>query len=437
MKNLRFLFVVCLGFIALSSCSYEDSETPPMPNSELQYLNVGVAIPETGLSSRAVDENMVNSIHIFMFDQSDGKCASAEHYDKTEITGPTPEAKGPIWSCEPVGTTKGDKYLVAGVNLSTSMIEKMKNLICKPDELVMFQHSIEELTAGSGGMVMFSSTAEPLKEDFFYDTPEEAKAGKKQTIVVDRSVAKMAVFKADDMKIEGGGEYKNLLFGWGNVNNEIAYIPRITVDGSVEYPDYDWASLSKYNPTPSIPFYTQGVTPDVFAYAQENLLPYTGTEVEDKLTYLRITGGYIPEKFSYLDGDAIAQTANASQTAATFYTLETTSSLVYYFETREEAAEVLSAAGTGRVPAMKTDVGDGGIRTYTGGTSNFNVLINRAAEGTEKHNIVRNTYYRITVNSIKAPGLPGEGTRGDGEQWVAFSIKVLDWIDVREGVDVE
>ena len=436
--------VILIGCVLFAACSNEQTREIPQPSGR-QYLNVAVAIPETGLSgTKTVDEDDVQTIDIFMFNQSDKKFATVTHYDRINLTGPTDGYKGKIWRGEPAGTTAGEKYIVAGVNLSASMVEKMKTLICDPAQLALFQHTIAELT--ENGMVMFSSTAEPRKADQFYDTKEEAEApgAYVYTIDVDRSVAKMAVFKGRNMEITGGGKFLDLNFGWANVNNSIAYVPKITVNGSVETPAYDWASITKYSPEAIIPLYETtdpATTPTVFAYAQENRYPYTTGTSMDKLTYLRITGKYIPSHFSYLNTDHIAQDVNPANTPATFYALETTDSKFYYFNDLAKAQAVLTAAGTGSVPSFKTNVGTNGIRTYTGGVCHFDALINNAPSDETKHNIVRNTYYRITINSIKAPGLPGSGTNpnpgpGNGEQWLGFSINVKDWTDVIEGIEI-
>lgn len=432
MKKTYIFFLLAAGCMLTTGCSNEYSEKAPEPS--VQYLNIAVSVPETGSPTRAVDENEVKTIDIFFFDQADGKCATALHYDIGDDVSPTPDGKGKIWPGGVAGTTDGDKYIVAGVNLSGGMVLRMKSLICTQTGLAMFEHTLAELTEGSSGMVMFSRTAEPLGVNQFSDTEADARNATPYVINVDRSVAKMAVFADDNMTVTGGGSYENLLFGWANVNKKLSYIPRITITGA---DPYEWANLEKYTPEPVVPFYDEGDTPTLFAYAQENLMPYT-PGMENKLTCLRITGGYIPENYSYLDGNKISQTANTDISAETFYTLESTNGDLYYFDTEAKAVEALIAAGTGLVPLFKTNVGEGGLLTYTDGKCYFDTLINHSPADEKKHNIVRNTYYKITVNSIKAPGLPAAdpGSGPEPEQWINFSVKVLDWTDVEEDIDI-
>ena len=79
--------------------------------------------------------------------------------------------------------------------------------------------------------------------------------------------------------------------------------------------------------------------------------------------------------------------------------------------------------------------------TFTNGMCYFHVLVNSAASGQYgPYGIYRNQYYRMTLNSIQAPGNPNDNF--DHNQvispntWVDVNITVDEWQEIDEDCDL-
>ena len=80
--------------------------------------------------------------------------------------------------------------------------------------------------------------------------------------------------------------------------------------------------------------------------------------------------------------------------------------------------------------------------TFTNGMCYFHVLVNSAASGQYgPYGIYRNQYYRMTLNSIQAPGNPNDNF--DHNQvispntWVDVNITVDEWQEIDEDCDLQ
>lgn len=90
---------------------------------------------------------------------------------------------------------------------------------------------------------------------------------------------------------------------------------------------------------------------------------------------------------------------------------------------------------------------DGNVKFYKDGVSFYRILIRHfnndqqpEVMGYGRFGVVRNNIYKLTINSIKAPGEPvapePEGPNEKEEAWISFDIEILPWVIRTQGVDL-
>lgn len=133
---------------------------------------------------------------------------------------------------------------------------------------------------------------------------------------------------------------------------------------------------------------------------------------------------------------------NTSGPGTTFYVVHTADGTANYFidgAIAEKYAELCANNTTG-MPALTGNyvLAD---NTYTNGICYFHVQVNGNATAPQApYNIYRNQYFKITVNSIQAPGKPSDNF--DNNQpiqpntWISADIEVIPWEVIEEDHDL-
>ncbi len=133
---------------------------------------------------------------------------------------------------------------------------------------------------------------------------------------------------------------------------------------------------------------------------------------------------------------------NTSGPGTTFYVVHTADGTANYFidgAIAEKYAELCANNTTG-MPALTGDyvLAD---NTYTNGICYFHVQVNGNVTAPQApYNIYRNQYFKITVNSIQAPGKPSDNF--DNNQpiqpntWISADIEVIPWEVIEEDHDL-
>ena len=312
-----------------------------------------------------------------------------------------------------------------------------------------FTQEVGKLADQTNGFIMFNENypnitpATNLYED-------KAEAEKHHiSIPVSRVTAKSAVFTSPTFKVKGGGSMTDLKFGWRNLNKKFYFI-QDSRDGIVK--DYNWNSYTEQDfsrGTDAINVYGNDTPPSVFSYAPENTFQYvSGTSNVNESTFISISGVFTPAKIVTSKNDSPTGESdftienNTSGPGTTFYVVHTADGTDNFFidgAIAEKYAELCANNTTG-MPALTGDyvLAD---NTYTNGICYFHVQVNGNVTAPQApYNIYRNQYFKITVNSIQAPGKPSDNF--DNNQpiqpntWISADIEVIPWEVIEEDHDL-
>ena len=240
----------------------------------------------------------------------------------------------------------------------------------------------------------------------------------------------------------------NLLF-FDFISNS-RYFIQDSRDGIVK--DYNWNSYTEQDfsrGTDAINVYGNDTPPSVFSYAPENTFQYvSGTSNVNESTFISISGVFTPAKIVTSKNDSPTGESdftienNTSGPGTTFYVVHTADGTANYFidgAIAEKYAELCANNTTG-MPALTGNyvLAD---NTYTNGICYFHVQVNGNATAPQApYNIYRNQYFKITVNSIQAPGKPSDNF--DNNQpiqpntWISADIEVIPWEVIEEDHDL-
>ena len=447
------MFITIVTALAMASCN-NDKEFANQPELEMQvpeaYASFSISIPHTSgtrsVTTRSTEpgtdaENIVKSLHIFIYDKEAPFTSTVAEFSVAANTLQQAPGNTSQWiTTRPVNTKKADKYIFAAVNLNTEIVDYITSNGLGAFNYKEFTQEVGKLADQTNGFIMFNENypnitpATNLYED-------KAEAEKHHiSIPVSRVTAKSAVFTSPTFKVKGGGSMTDLKFGWRNLNKKFYFI-QDSRDGIVK--DYNWNSYTEQDfsrGTDAINVYGNDTPPSVFSYAPENTFQYvSGTSNVNESTFISISGVFTPAKIVTSKNDSPTGESdftienNTSGPGTTFYVVHTADGTANYFidgAIAEKYAELCANNTTG-MPALTGDyvLAD---NTYTNGICYFHVQVNGNVTAPQApYNIYRNQYFKITVNSIQAPGKPSDNF--DNNQpiqpntWISADIEVIPW----------
>lgn len=455
MKQIRLLFIP-LAVVALAACSKDsldgDSD-PENQNTTEAFAAFAISTPaNTQVKSvtprNAADETAIKTLHVFIYDAASPHTSSVGSFSVADNTL-QPTTTG--WkTASPVRTLKADKYIFAGINLTPAIVNEIKAKGFGAFNYKEFGQSVSDLTDATNGFVMFNASYPSITAAGSLSTDKEAASANPISIPVSRVIAKAAVFKSQNFVVNGGGTMQNITYGWRNINKQFYFIQKIDA-GLVK--DYNWDSYITSDfvrGSDTIPINTYQATPDKFTYALENTFNYIPqVSLVDQATFLSIRGQFRPDQIIQLkSGVSIPQTsadfvvANNPNGYGTFYVVRTDDGISNYF-VQGSVAEQYAALCISQAAGMPGLSGSYNLtgNTYTDGLCYYHVHVNSNASGQyTPYGIYRNQYYRVTLNSIQAPGNPDDNF--DQNQviapnaWVDVEITVNDWEIVDEDRDL-
>lgn len=462
MNKIPFLLIV-LAASLWSACS-NDNDSPgegpdgPEKNGTEAFAVFSVSVPSGTLAkpgySRATDkgttaESTVKTLHVFIYDSLSPHTPTVASF-RADDGSLVPTASG--WKTStPIKTLKADKFIFAGINLSPAIVNEITSRGFGAFNYKEFAQNVSDLTDPDNGFVMFNATYPVMTPGDALPVSKEAAAANPVSIPVCRVVAKAAVFKGNSFVVNGGGEMQNIRYGWRNINKQFYFIQKS--DGGI-VKDYNW---DNYNPsdfvrgTDTLAINPYQAVPSEFSYALENTFNYVSqVSLVDQSTFLSIRGQFRPFKIIRLknpgttaqgaaDFDRMVDNPNGY---GTFYTVLTDDGISNYFIDGNEATQYanLCLKNTEGMPSLSGTyvLAD---NTYVNGQCYFHVQVNSAAAGPyTPYGIYRNQYYRVTLNSIQAPGNPNDnfdkGEVINPNTWVDIEITVVDWAVVDEEQDL-
>lgn len=460
MKKIRLLLIMSVA-AAITSCSKDndrdDNSVTPGPQSTTEaFATFTISVPKNpaqkvkttkATDEGTADETNVKTLHVFIYDSIAPHNPTVANFSTADNTL-LPTANG--WKTSvPIRTLKADKYIFAGINLTPAIINEIEAKGFGAFNYKEFEQSVSDLTSTVNGFVMFNASYPTLTPGNALPTSKDAATANPISIQMARVVAKAAVFKGLNFTINGGGEMQNITFGWRNINKQFYFIPKI--DGGI-IKDYNWDSYNTNDfvrGTDTIPINANGATPSQFTYALENTFNYTpNVSLIDQSTFLSIRGQFRPDQIIQIKGSTTPQTSDDFETVdnpngyGTFYVVRTDDGISNYFIKSTDAEQyaqlcINNAAGMPKLTGSYA-VAD---NTYTNGMCYYHVLVNSAASGQyTPYGIYRNQYYRLTLNSIQAPGNPNDNFDHNEvispNTWIDVDITVNDWEVVDEDRDL-
>lgn len=460
MKKIR-LLMIGLAVSALTACSNHESlsgEEPETPvNTTPTFATFHISVPGASrpqsIHSKATDpgledEYAVKTLNIFIYDVAIPHTASVASFTTTD--GSLQKTATGWQTSTPIKTSKADKYIFAGVNLTAAIINDINSKGLGAFSYKEFPQQVSDLANLTNGFVMFNSTYPTvIAADDLPTTPEEASTSPFQ-IPVSRVIAKAATFKGQPFVINGGGEMQNITYGWRNINKQFYFIPKI--DGGI-IKDYNWDNYNESDfvrGEDAIAINPNGTIPTVFSYALENAFNYIpDVSKMGQTTYLSLSGQFKPDEIIKVkSGIATPQKGDDFETVVnpngygTFYVVPTSDGISNYFisSTDAQSFATLCANSAPGMPSLAAPyvLSD---NTYTNGLCYFHILVNTNATGLyTPFGVYRNQYYRVTVNSIQAPGNPNDNFDKDQpirpNTLVNVEITVKDWDVVDESTDL-
>lgn len=455
------MFMAIAAIVAMASCNNDKDfvNQPDYPETAEAYASFSISIPHASgirsISDRATDpgtslENNVKSLHIFIYDKESPFTPTVTKFTVDDNTLKQASDNSSQWvTTQPISTKKSDKYIFAGVNLNTEIINYITSNGLGAFSYKEFAQEINKLADPTNGFIMFNeSYPNVTPASNLYENKADAESHH-IFIPVNRVIAKAAVFTSPTFKVNGGGSMTDLKFGWRNLNNQFYFI-QDTRNGLIK--NYNWNSYAIQDfsrGTDAISVYGNTDTPSTFSYAPENAFQYiSGTSNIDETTFISISGAFSPAQIivaknsSPTVGSDFEIQANTEPAGTTFYVVRTDDKITNYFTdgaTAEKYAELCAADAAG-MPAFHGEyiLAD---NTYTNGICYFHVFVNKDAVSPQApYNIYRNQYFKININSIQAPGNPSDNFDNNKpiqpNSWIAVDIDVIPWEVIEEDYDL-
>ena len=313
-----------------------------------------------------------------------------------------------------------------------------------------FAQEISQLADQANGFVMFNANyPENTPAANLYDNESLAQANH-MSIPVSRVVAKAAVFRANDFKVNGGGNMEDIKFGWRNLNKKFYFIQ----DERDEFiKDYNWSSFSAsdFNKgADAINTYNSTDVPVSFSYAPENSFQYgLGQSEVDGATFISVSGVFTPDKVISTSNSSPSGSGdftiidNPNNPDKTFYVVRTADGIANYFVNGTIAQQYadLCINGTPGMPSYSDGTYILDKNTFTNGICYFHIFVNaNAASPQAPYNVYRNQYFKVNIHSIQAPGNPsdnfdtGEAIKPD--TWISTDIEINPWEVYEEDYDL-
>ena len=229
------IFMTTLVALTMVACSNDNDWVDQSSNPDViapdAYASFSINIPHAS-KTRAVStdpgiaaENAVKSLHVFIYDAESPNTPTVAEFTVAGGTLTQKPAGSSTWmTSQPISTKKTDKYIFAGVNLNTEIVNYITSNGLGAFSYKDFTQEITKLADQTNGFVMFNSaypTLTPAAD--LYEKKSEAE-NNHITISVNRVTAKAAVFQSQSFVVNGGGTMTDLKFGWRNLNKKFYFI---------------------------------------------------------------------------------------------------------------------------------------------------------------------------------------------------------------------
>lgn len=447
-KTNKFLSVImATAFLTgMASCSNEDAipEGGATAKGEPTTMQFVINAPKAPTTYAPTDNNATDAevelktVNVLIYEYTATgfqleKNASLTMADFEAVTGTD---KYELKESSKIATTTGQKKIYVAMNYNGTLgsLPAVGSSITDIKTLKATLSNYDDLSNATSGFAMFSTDVTDAdlvaEDDAAYDISN------KKTITVKRLVAKITVQEKSGLSSNGiiasqGGWLSSLQFTLGNINKS-AYLLQHVVGSVVQ--DFNWSSftvadffaISDYSSASSsyktVDAYATTVDALTAMYCPENTAQAYESNGSN-LTYVSVRARYVPEFFCNQLGVSKGNNS-ASDTPVSFWTVITTHGKLYYFDD-ESNADVFKAANAGSV---KSDEYEEGL-CYWRGYLNPNGTTDPTISGSSaaKFDVLRNVYYKATINSVKAPGEASDKSQVTEATSLIMTIDIQPW----------
>lgn len=446
-KTNKFLSVImATAFLTgMASCSNEDEGTAggATTKGEPTTMQFVINAPKAPTTYAPTDNNATDAevelktVNVLIYEYTATgfqleKNASLTMADFEAVAGTD---KYELKESSKIATTTGQKKIYVAMNYNGGNLPSIvESSITDVKTLKATLTNYDDLSNATSGFAMFSTDVTDAdlvpEDDAAYD------ASNKKTITVKRLVAKITVqeksgLSSNSIIASQGGWLSGLQFTLGNINKS-AYLLQNVVGGVVQ--DFNWSSftatdffaISDYS-SASSSYKTvdaSATTVDALTamYCPENTAQAYESDGSN-LTYVSVRAKYVPEFFCNQSGVSKGNNS-ASDTPVSFWTVITTDGKLYYFD-NETSANTFKTANAGSVKSSEYEDGFCYWRGYLNSDGNADPTISGSTAA--KFDVLRNVYYKATINSVKAPGEASDKSQVTEATSLIMTIDIQPW----------
>lgn len=458
MKKIKFILTMMVVAVALAACNDDDKNNDNEgPDGEEGYimLTINGTTPNPATTRQAItdpgidEERIINTIHVYMFNQDGQGSPTIIHFDNTQFTtSPT----GVTTLNSPIRTSIKDKWAYIGVNLTQEMIDDIRTVRTNLTD-VAFSHTIEELAnTTQNGFVMF--TPELIVSAAEIRPQADDAVANPVSATLRRLTAKTAVYYNNTI-FQGDGQFQedNVQFAWRRINNWFYYVQR----PDYQDPNFQPGQLQpSYDLQPFVLLNTDLPSIERFQYTTENTFNYLDPAIQtNDATCVTLLAYFQPTNYTVETGNPASpwgaspnpNVATPGATASDFWVVTVNNGVAYYFENAATAETFYNAARGGgiSIDGVPVVVDDPVYRPrhYVNGACYYNVYLNHNGVTRDeqfRYNVFRNQYYRLALNRLTSPGEP-DWNFDDNQPiteygYVQFSLEVEPWEVIDEGIDM-
>ena len=442
--------------LGLTSCNNEDDlNGQATPKGQPTAMELTITTPSVPRTYASTDPNATNdeielkTVNVLIYAETSTpgsyileKNAALTVSDFDPVTG-TPDTYV-LKQASKISTTTGNKKIYVAMNYPSG--GTLPSVNTPLTNLAGLTHALGSATElSSNGITMFSAEEESAAL-IAETTPGTTPAANKITVSVKRLVAKITVREqiardGSGKIISQGGELTNLQFALGNANKSIYPLQnRVGTSPNIVVQDPNWSSfaagdfftISNYA-LASSEYYAVDDISETALTAQAVYAPENTTQAYDaaggNLTYISVRAQYAPEFFC----DATGTNKGAGAAGTSFWTVVKSDGSVYYFDVESDAT-TFQAANSGSVKSDEYVSGLCYFRAYINknGIADGNIAGSKAA----KFDVLRNNYYDMVINSIKAPGASKDEGAVTDPTSIMVDVEVEPWFAVSDNYDL-
>gem|GEM_PF-6935611 len=405
------LLILSIGFVGCSSD--DDAVTVPKGAEKGDLM---ISFKRSELMTRAIDKNAspeeqkLYNVHVFVY-RADGtlervvKLADTDFIDNQDGSYTLKETS------KIEGLEAGAKNVTLGVNLPDDLVTEIQSS-ASAGMTSAYERTVDKLTSDTEGFVMFSNS-KPVTI-IADDTARPA-----GSFGVDRVVAKVSVKSKSGLSMNvAGGKISDITYDVQNINKVIYPVAPLvfkkeTINQSIPESFKEVVAMPEGNVLDTKHTYMTEYKP---------VLPFAeGTYP----TYVRIRCAFVPTQYII---DPAGTTSNAAYTGKKFWTLPLKDGTVAYFIDDEIAQDYFTAN-----TELINDSEKGFamlVSEYLDGNVDYGVFLHKTAN---KFDVVRNSYYIITISGINGLGEPSTTPQIDPKEkgsLVSFDLTINNWEEV-------